>query len=68
MLIHLESILRVFALIGNLQNKYIIRVLQITINPLDMNLIPDKWIPKISFKGFEFAPFFNDDQTSNSGY
>ena len=55
-------------MIGNLENKYIIRVLQITINPFDMNLIPDKWIPKISFKGFEFSPFFNDDLKSNSGY
>ena len=68
MLIHLEAILWVFALIGNLENSYIIWVLQTTINPLDMSMIPDKWIPKISFKGFEFIPFFNDDTTSNSGY
>jgi len=33
-----------------------------------MNIIPDKWIPKIQFSGFEFLPKFNDDLVSNSGY
>lgn len=46
-LIHLQAILCVFALIGELENPNIIQVLQTTINPLDMNIIPDKWIPKI---------------------
>jgi len=35
---------------------------------MDMNLIPDDWIPKIRFSGFEFNPIFNDDLFSASGY
>lgn len=68
MLIHLQAILCVLALIGELENPNIIQVLQTTVNPLDMNLIPDKWIPNIQFSGFEFNPNFNDELISKSGY
>lgn len=68
MLVHLQVILCVLALIGEIENQNIIQVLQTTINPLDMNLIPEKWIPKIQFSGFEFNPNFNNELISNSGY
>jgi len=68
MLVHLQAILCVFALIGELDNVHVIKVLQTTINPLDMNIIPDSWIAKIKFSGFEFNPIFNDELISNSGY
>jgi len=68
MLIHLQAILCVFALIGELDNVHVIKVLQTTINPLDMNIMPDSWIPKINFSGFEFNPIFNNELVSHSGY
>lgn len=68
MLVHMQAILCVLALVGELENPNIIQIIQTSINPLDMNLIPDKWIPKIHFSGFEFDPIFNNDLISNSGY
>jgi len=35
---------------------------------MDMNPIPDKWIPKISFASFNFNPIFNEELYSASGY
>lgn len=67
-LIHLQAILGILALIGDLQNEQIIKVLQTKINPLEKNIIPDNWIPKIKLFTFEFAPIFNNALMSNSGF
>ena len=45
-----------------------VTVLQTSINPFDLNLIPDNWIPKIEFKGFEFELKKNGKLFADSGY
>lgn len=67
MLIHLQSILRTLALVGEIKNVFIVKVLQTSINPNEMDFIPLSMIPKIKISGFEFAPVFNNELYSNSG-
>lgn len=68
MLIHLQSILRALALIGHIPNKFIVKVLQTTINPYEMLIIPHKLVPKIHISSFDFEPIFNDELYEQSGH
>ena len=55
-------------LVGIQYNLLVMRALQTSINPFDLNLIPLKYIPTLKINYFTFEPIFNEENYQKSGF
>ena len=60
-MINMNTILTNLVLVGEPTNPFVVSALQVSINPMDLNLIPQKYIPRLNFNYFTFDPMFNDE-------